>query len=733
MACYNIDIFKDPQFAGKLSCQSCNNVINNPYSDSMGHTFGKECLKKLLEAKAKCPIGKHELEAASITQNTMLANFVTILEVKCPNYMLCFWTGILSQIDQHVKEECNFQMMECPSEGCSFSDFRKSILEHQPTCPKQVLVCKLCEKNVLFKEAEQHQLDCMNEIVPCPFACFVPISKGTGTKNSQTNNKLSPSENLNSHLQIRNADMKEHCNSVESMSEHMLMIARKQEENFEHCLGRFDNTDDKLQKIEKLLIALSTKISSDNIEGKNALSNAILDLNKAIEVMPTISDLNDISVIKSANNAHNFNVSSKFDFKQPSPLVKPNQYQNSSNFEHNKTSSQVNRVPPFNLQNERLINQGFPEMKNQKFDYKDKSKEIIIKNQILNPKEAHNQKSIVSDLVFDRNSKGQFVDIDNQKRAKYNGTGGIVCLNKSVVDELIYRFRVINCYSDRFAIGLCSKSIVTSHNYFPIKNHSGNTGCFLFSANGYRKNNGTKDGFPKKEEKKFEMISGNIIEIQYNSKLKVLRILNKTHNKYDKMQLQTPPNINDLYPCILLSPDDEVEFCPPINMGNNKIVTFEVPSSRTNMRVLNNKVNASPAGNIVLLNSKLEPNKNYTFYINGKNSNTMSVGICFRSVIAGEKFSFTEVDTHGCYMFSSNGGQLHHGNQNWIFPPGPKALFKNEDMVTLVYDKLQKCLILINLTTGYDSKISIHLRKNQFEHLYPFVLLTSHGDEISVV
>jgi hypothetical protein len=339
---------------------------------------------------------------------------------------------------------------------------------------------------------------------------------------------------------------------------------------------------------------------------------------------------------------------------------------------------------------------------------------------------------MVSELAFDKNSKGQFIEIDNQKRAKYNGTGGIVCLNQSVADEFVYRFRVINCSSERFSIGLCTKSIVTSHNYFPIKNHNGNSGCFLFSANGFRKNNGTKDGFPKKEEKKFEMISGNIIEIIYSHKQRVLKIFNKTHNKLDKMHLQAPPNVNDLYPCVLLSPNDEVEFCSPIQMVNNKMVTFDVPNSRNNMNLINNKVTASPAGNIVLLNSKLEANRQYSFYINGKNTNTISVGICFRSVVASEKFSFTEADAHGCYMFSSNGGQHHHGNQSLIFPPGPKTFFRKDDIVTLIYDKPQKCLILNNLTTGLESKIGIHLRKNQFDHLYPFALLTSHGDEISL-
>ncbi len=86
---------------------------------------------------------------------------------------------------------------------------------------------------------------------------------------------------------------------MESMSEHILIIVRKQEEKFEHPLDRFDRTDDKLLRIEKLLITLSTKISSDNIVSKTALSKAILDQNKVIEVIPIISVVKDISVIKS--------------------------------------------------------------------------------------------------------------------------------------------------------------------------------------------------------------------------------------------------------------------------------------------------------------------------------------------------------------------------------------------------------------------------------------------------
>jgi hypothetical protein len=142
----------------------------------------------------------------------------------------------------------------------------------------------------------------MNEKVPCPFSFFVLKAKETGAESSQQENKDSHSEGFNRHLQIKNSDMKDHCSSVKEMSEHMLMIARKQEENYEHCLVRFANTDYKLQRIEKLLIALSTKISSDSIENKNALSDAILELNKAIKVMPTISDLGDISMIKSSKN-----------------------------------------------------------------------------------------------------------------------------------------------------------------------------------------------------------------------------------------------------------------------------------------------------------------------------------------------------------------------------------------------------------------------------------------------
>jgi len=133
-----ISNFTEKSVASKLICNVCKNIPqpNNVVLHSMcGKIFCKTCLYNLFkEDKFKlCPICKSPCELLIIAKDTdkFVYNFISELQLKCPQDANCKWNGVLGDLHTHL-DVCDFVKRPCYDHiiGCKFIGNRSELLEH---------------------------------------------------------------------------------------------------------------------------------------------------------------------------------------------------------------------------------------------------------------------------------------------------------------------------------------------------------------------------------------------------------------------------------------------------------------------------------------------------------------------------------------------------------------------------------------------------------------------------
>lgn len=184
---------KATEIVKDLICPLCSGVLYFPVIDNCGHTFCSNCFERFLtfcknvksDNRLLCPITQTLLPNKP-AQLHVVENILRQKEIKCKNKINgCGWTGVLSELDEHITQKCPKQVIPCPHGGCTTKLFREQMANHKEICVYRDVVCKYCLLTLPFISLDSHHKNlCPKILLNCPQCCGLKIER----------------ENMNSHI-----------------------------------------------------------------------------------------------------------------------------------------------------------------------------------------------------------------------------------------------------------------------------------------------------------------------------------------------------------------------------------------------------------------------------------------------------------------------------------------------------------------------------------------------------
>ncbi len=161
-----------------IICSICLDILEDAASfKKCGHIFCAKCISACL-SKPTCPTCRRSVQTGS-NPNYILRDLIGKLEVRCPEYASdrkspstrhrmddgqteaversshdddetgCDWRGTISELDQHVADECEFTVIECGEEGCKHACRRRDMGAHKSSQQSIIAHMKLKHQNEL--------------------------------------------------------------------------------------------------------------------------------------------------------------------------------------------------------------------------------------------------------------------------------------------------------------------------------------------------------------------------------------------------------------------------------------------------------------------------------------------------------------------------------------------------------------------------------------------------------
>ena len=150
----------------ETKCPVCLEIMKNPVITSCDHLFCENCIKD----QPTCPTCCNTF---TTTPDRGSVRIVKAFKVKCPNSVEgCEWQGDLGDAEEHLKEKCQHQKVECPN-GCGEMMKRKTIQLHtQNDCTHRPYKCPHCNHKGVYKDVTTlHYTTCGGFPLCCPTEC----------------------------------------------------------------------------------------------------------------------------------------------------------------------------------------------------------------------------------------------------------------------------------------------------------------------------------------------------------------------------------------------------------------------------------------------------------------------------------------------------------------------------------------------------------------------------------
>jgi hypothetical protein len=160
-------------------CSLCTGVYCDPILDVCGHIFCRDCITKHMEVFKSCPINKDKtLTHKDLTKMVFIANLVAKQKVYCKNKKIgCEWSGPLSELENHITNECCHQLLKCSYFGCQHTSQRDSMETHKSICDYRPTSCPHCEITFPTASMNSHFENCPKMKVVCPQNCDCLIQR----------------------------------------------------------------------------------------------------------------------------------------------------------------------------------------------------------------------------------------------------------------------------------------------------------------------------------------------------------------------------------------------------------------------------------------------------------------------------------------------------------------------------------------------------------------------------
>ena len=168
----------DSTIQSMMICPMCEHIFWNPQTCSnpdCGRTLCEPCLKRAVEERETC---EDCLQATKYEPNPFFVKLFKNLSIKCQNHPKCSEILAYKDLPYHI---CRHDQMKCPiSPECKWQGDREELVEHIPSCPKEIVMCKNegCGSKHERGAEEEHTMECMFERIECPKSCGFEGDRG---------------------------------------------------------------------------------------------------------------------------------------------------------------------------------------------------------------------------------------------------------------------------------------------------------------------------------------------------------------------------------------------------------------------------------------------------------------------------------------------------------------------------------------------------------------------------
>jgi len=161
---------------------------------------------------------------------------------------------------------------------------------------------------------------------------------------------------------------------------------------------------------------------------------------------------------------------------------------------------------------------------------------------------------------------------------------------------------------------------------------------------------------------------------------------------------------------------------------------FCIDSCPQSIRLLSQQYAVSQGtGTIAMMKAKVVPNFKYIFRIISIGDENFGIGFGDRSCIEQNNYEVFENDRgHGCYLITANSCYKKPGVEAWLKTDKVVSLFRENDVIALVFSRESKRIKLTNLSKENKS-ITIYNVSEDLSEYFPFVRLWSRNDSIEIV
>lgn len=205
------DLYVDPVPA-HLCGASCRLPMVGSVHLSCGHRLDLHCYKSLpkdTEEKLTCPVCKKEVKQDQAFPDKECNKLVHCWKFESG----CHWQGKRSQLPDHWYN-CDYNKVPCERAGCPDKIAKVRMAVHlRDECLWRQITCQWCRRNMKFLQLKDHELECGEVQVGCPYNCEEKLKQKEMEEHVQVcplrkynctfegcNSELKSKEDLLSHL-----------------------------------------------------------------------------------------------------------------------------------------------------------------------------------------------------------------------------------------------------------------------------------------------------------------------------------------------------------------------------------------------------------------------------------------------------------------------------------------------------------------------------------------------------
>ncbi|EAR95218.1 TRAF-type zinc finger protein (macronuclear) [Tetrahymena thermophila SB210] len=159
-----------------LICLICDNLLlNTSICCQCDQTYCTQCIDEWIKQGSGCL--KCEGFQFRRQKPPMYDDFINLITIDCPfsqnpqNFASCSEKGMkLDQSLEHIKN-CEFQIKQCPNEGCKLQIEANKYEDHVQQCLYRMYCCPYCNQQMPYLNSQQHDSICPRKQVKCK-QCF---------------------------------------------------------------------------------------------------------------------------------------------------------------------------------------------------------------------------------------------------------------------------------------------------------------------------------------------------------------------------------------------------------------------------------------------------------------------------------------------------------------------------------------------------------------------------------